>query len=397
MLNISGFMKLNAKKIMGILLGAGLGLGLGYLIGSIYKTPAPLHAEFIPRFSKLTLLGVALPLFTLALFMVIFLHELGHVIAGVSNGFKFLFVITGPLRIYRSEGGIKMGINRNASLAGGIASCLPQNTNELKKRMLVMVAGGPLVSLLVFAGFYLVADFFNLFANLDRSHSLWQFSYSLFVVMCSYGSGLIFLATIVPQKASGMYSDGGRMLNLLKGGPKAEADMAITTLYVSSASGIRPRDLNQQMVNLLFNAKTDSLYLVYGYLYKYYAALDSGNSLEAAKWLGQLLEKKDSLLPAVLPIVNLEQTWFEAWVNKNLEKATASYENVQKTTMIEAHTFLRAEAALLLASGKYEAAIEKAERALALLPKSVDQGLAMAENEWLQMLLKEARAQKIVA
>src|SRR5688572_12566823 len=67
-------------------------------------------------------------------------HEAGHVLAGLLVGFRFHFYIIGFLRIGRAESDrIRIGLNRQLSLLGGVASMLPMDTRDLRRRFFVMI------------------------------------------------------------------------------------------------------------------------------------------------------------------------------------------------------------------------------------------------------------------
>lgn len=84
-------------------------------------------------------------------FLSTFVHESGHVIAGLVNGWKFVFITVGPFKIYADEPGgkIKFGIEKNLLYWGGISATLPQdakkeNTDTFAK----VLIGGPAASLI---------------------------------------------------------------------------------------------------------------------------------------------------------------------------------------------------------------------------------------------------------
>ncbi|MGK7312516.1 MAG: hypothetical protein ACN0LA_09775 [Candidatus Longimicrobiales bacterium M2_2A_002] len=62
------------------------------------------------------------------------------------------------------------------------------------------------------------------------------------------GSLAIAVATLFPGRASGFLTDGARLLQLLRGGPEAEADAALVTLMAWSVAGVRPRDWDPDVV-----------------------------------------------------------------------------------------------------------------------------------------------------
>ncbi|NJL12951.1 MAG: hypothetical protein HC913_08115 [Microscillaceae bacterium] len=83
------------KTFVRVLFVLGMGLigGLmGYFLGK-YLLPASNQGPSLPLYYKLALI----PLFPLAIFLVIAAHELGHVMAGLAMRFQFSMLTIGPL------------------------------------------------------------------------------------------------------------------------------------------------------------------------------------------------------------------------------------------------------------------------------------------------------------
>ncbi|NDJ11314.1 MAG: hypothetical protein EBY17_08990 [Acidobacteriia bacterium] len=170
--------------------------GVGYGIGHILKgTP---HAQpslwMIPTFVVMVLLALAL-------------HEAGHVIAGLSAGFRFHLFVAGPLRIQRDGDRITFRLNRIASLWGGVAACTPQTFGpELAGKMLQFTAGGPMFSAL---GAIMLWPAFVLRNTSPNAAAC--------LLVLGFISGALCFATLMPMRLGGFVSDGGRILMLLRG------------------------------------------------------------------------------------------------------------------------------------------------------------------------------------
>jgi len=132
-------MKINKEtglKVVGILVMVGAGMLVGYSAARFFaqgQAAAPLPWE-----QKLAVV----PIFVVAIFIGLALHELGHVIAGLMVGFKFRMYIVGPLMIEREEGRLRFKWNRNLNLFGGMALCLPQDAWQLARRFIWFASGG---------------------------------------------------------------------------------------------------------------------------------------------------------------------------------------------------------------------------------------------------------------
>ena len=62
-------------------------------------------------------------------FMSTIIHELGHVVCGLINRWKFYMLVVGPFKLYREDNdlnkGIKFGIEKNPALWGGCGGTFP--------------------------------------------------------------------------------------------------------------------------------------------------------------------------------------------------------------------------------------------------------------------------------
>lgn len=85
----------------------------------------------------------------LALFLVLVIHEWGHLVAGITQGFRFQLFIVGLLGVKRAGNDIKVFFNKNMGYMGGIAATVPVTYSAKNKRKFAIVmASGPAASLL---------------------------------------------------------------------------------------------------------------------------------------------------------------------------------------------------------------------------------------------------------
>ena len=115
-------------------------MGIGYVIGNVAFTPVELGLSGIQK--PLFFIGLLLPLP-----LVLAIHEGGHLLGGKLAGFRFALFIVGPLMISRRKDGIKFSVNKSLGAYGGLAASFPTTTDNLRKGMTMLVAGGPLASL----------------------------------------------------------------------------------------------------------------------------------------------------------------------------------------------------------------------------------------------------------
>ena len=159
------------------------------------------------------------------MFVVLGVHELGHLVAGLSQGFELTQFVVGPLGIKKEEGKTKVYLNTNLGLAGGIAGTAPLTaspTNGDKMRRVVIA--GPMMSL-VFSAICLSLA--------------WQvgnypgFPLRFFLVASGIASLMIFLATTVPSKTGPFFTDRKRYQRMIFPGKAQDVEMATLQIWGS--------------------------------------------------------------------------------------------------------------------------------------------------------------------
>ena len=115
----------------------------------------------------------------------------------------------------------------------------------------------------------------------------------------------------------------------------------------------------------------------------YYAALDRGEIDRAGSHLSKALQAEDRLAKGFVEAIYLEAAYFYGALRKDLASAR-QFLLKGKHSLAEAHTQLRAEAAVLFAAGDINAAQAKAREAILMAERSFDRGSALAEKAWLE-------------
>ncbi len=171
----------------------------------------------------------------------ILLHEGGHLLGGRLASFHPRLLIAGPLRVEFRAGRGRFSWERSLALWGGLSACLPDalDLQNLQRRLLLMVAGGPAASLLASAlGWGLVVF---------THHPLLRFLGGCTGLL----NAVLALVTLMPISAGGFRSDGQRLLQLLRGGPSARRLTALHFLLALSEQ-TRPRDWPADMMSDCF-------------------------------------------------------------------------------------------------------------------------------------------------
>lgn len=362
------------KKLKSLLVGLALGALGG--VGGFWGANHGLAMSATVGWSSTQKLALLL-LLPVAWLIAVSLHELGHALAGRLQGFRLHWLIVGPLMWRRQlTGRLRFEWNRNLNTAGGLALSVPPDDVRLRERFRMFVLGGPLASL---AWGALAGGIYALLPNPVQS------TVPAVALALSGGiSVLLFVATILPFQAGGFASDGQRLLNLSRRGPKQELEICLLTATVRSMAAVRPRALSRaalESAHALDIEHPSKPYLDY-YLYLYH--LDTGDPRAAGQYLAQYRQQLAQLPPPLQASGWLEAAFFSAAYEHDAAAARA----YQAQAKINAHTPTdlppRVEAALARLAGDAERAHQEALVALQALPKNLEQGSAQLYQEWLQ-------------
>jgi hypothetical protein len=137
--------------IVGGLIG-GLIVGLAVWLGPLLIDSDLSENRLVQQLAKVEGSLTAWDLFALPVLILIVLatHEIGHLLGGLSQGMRFLLLIVGPFGWHASVSGTRFEWNTNLALMGGIAAAVPTKVGaDLRRQLLVLIAGGPAASLLL--------------------------------------------------------------------------------------------------------------------------------------------------------------------------------------------------------------------------------------------------------
>lgn len=170
---------------------------------------------------------------------VLLIHELGHVVMGLLQRFRFELLVVGLLGIKREEEKIKIYLNKNLGYYSGLGLTVPKDdsSNNLRKFANVLLAG-PIASI-VFA----VMCFFmvNYLAN----------PYGVIVFTAGLASFGIFLATTIPSRSGMFYTDRKRYQRLMTAGKDQEVELAMLTILGSYMKNHSYKDIKKEVFDVL--------------------------------------------------------------------------------------------------------------------------------------------------
>lgn len=363
-------------------------MALGGLVGVLaarygFKSVRAAHWNGWQLSSLLLLLPVAWLIAVLA-------HELGHVLMGRLRGFVFHWLAVGPLMWKREGGQVRFSWNKDLNTAGGMALCVPPDSHDLRRRFMAFALGGPLASV-VFAGLTLSIYFLSPPATSPVGRVL---SAALLFLPGAVSTLLAFV-TLLPMHTGGFYSDGARVLNLWRGGPAGQLEVALFSALVPSIAGTRPRDLPRPLLEAGAALPQELPFKLYLFHYLYLIALDQSQLEQAADYLAQYRARLGMMPAALQAGVWLESAFFAAAYQHDLPAAQAFQAQARLSSHIQPDVPARVAAALARAAGDAEQARTSAQLALLHLPKNLDQGSARLYAEWLTETVAWAQTQQV--
>ncbi len=373
-------MKKRIIKILFPLVMALIGGIFGYSMVYLFA-PAQEGQLATPLLFKL----MAFPCLLLAIFCVIAFHELGHVIAGLLAGFEFRLITVGPFMIEREVGKLRFKWNTNLNTAGGLALCLPKNSDNIIKKFMFFAAGGPLASLLLAVTAYLLT-----WVVIYDNQIFVSFTYHIFFSITAVFSLVVFLITMLPMKEGGFYTDGARILNLWRGGYQAKIEAVLLNVTSQLFAGTRPSQIDIVPIEQALEYPIEAPFKAYLHSFLYYHYLDIDLIDQGATQLSHYANYLEEIPSGYQAMVWLEKAYFEATYQDAPEVAKDFLKQAKIGAIIPKSLVLRVEAAIAKAEKNYGLALQKAQEALKELPKAMDKGTAIAEKEWLEGIVEDS-------
>ena len=198
--------------------------------------------------------------FLFSIFLAILLHELGHLVAGLAQGFSFEYFTVGFLGIKRDENRkVKFFFNKDLNNFGGVAATVPQKLEpDTLDKFAKTIIAGPISSILC----GLIAMIWLFFAAQPLTFILFSTSTMCFV---------IFLAVTLPSRTGMFYTDRKRYQRLRSKGLEKDIEWAFiqTSIIKSKNEPISQMD-PKELELLTQDAAPVFQYVGYYYLLDYY-------------------------------------------------------------------------------------------------------------------------------
>jgi peptidase M50-like protein len=304
-------------------------------------------------------------------------HEVGHLLAACTSGFKITGIKVGPFDFGRHArcGEPYCGDVLNFGVAVLEPCAADENDGVLRRRLLFLSLGGPIANLLFAA---------MLGAALSFLRPVFLTGYALRTGVAF--SVILAVAALLPDvNRRGVFSDGARLLMLLKNTEKAERWLSNIHCQMGLNRGRHPREWNEAQVARAAAVNDDSRDAFAARWLAYLWAAERQDITCATKYLEGALESLSYATPRLRDHLFLEAAVFQAWFRDNPSKALFWVYRIRskKLTRLEKQ---RLDIALLWAEGRLFDAWEKlADNYLPMLRDlPASPGRRMAEESALE-------------
>jgi hypothetical protein len=357
---------------------AALGAGLG-AVGVLLIAALGPDVSFEPRKLIATIDGADIALFAVWALLAVLLHELGHLAGGLYGGMRFLMFAAGPVRVVRTPAGLQLARHPLRSGLLGFVFMVPDPARPFAPQFRMLVAGGPAVSLLCAVAGAGVAV---------TSHGTAALHAGVFASL----SALVLAATAIPMRVGGFDTDGEQLRDLVRGGTRTELKSLLLALLGQSASGVRPRDLEQTLLSRAIeladaHAEADPAYGAFVHLIAAVRADDGGNMTARDRHFAAVAANARGLPAAVRAQLALELAYDAARGNR--VDVAREWLRQSRGGIVEPADRARTEAAMALAEGRIDDARTAIALARAGLVRACDVGFAQwARDELDRMALR---------
>ncbi|MGH3273244.1 MAG: site-2 protease family protein [Streptosporangiaceae bacterium] len=196
---------------------------------------------------------------------------------------------------------------------------------------------------------------------------------------------------LVPFRLGQSRTDGSRIGEWLRHPADGRVREANTALMTEASWGIRPRNWSPEWLAAVAGQADDPTVLAAGQYLAYVAARDAGRADHADWHLRAALAVTGKLSPALGGTVHAEAAYHAALVWRDPAWAREYLRRVPRLSQLSP-AIVRAQAAIALAAGNWDRAIEASERVLAAPDSAARPGMSVALKDWTAQIRAEAIA-----
>jgi hypothetical protein len=316
---------------------------------------------------------------------IVAIHEGGHVAGGLSVGFRFEKVRVGPFVLNKSPQGPKLTYQLASKLDGITVMRVPR-MSRVRRKYLVYSSAGAIANLL--AGLFVCL--FLMISTSSISAPAMRVPLELFA---AYSFLVAFLNLIPHLRRNGMFTDGGRLLSLIRSKPKTKRLLSRLALAAQIESGDRPRNLNQNWITNACAISDRSNDALQSFLFGYLSACDREIPERAAYYLERCLQRIELASPETKKMILMEAAIFQAWFRDDAAKAEVWFERSKAGPTLPPLNDIRLNICLNWARKRYAdvaADFEKVRVLIENLPASAAKTrLVEGWHEWKETIDKK--------
>jgi hypothetical protein len=285
-------------------------------------------------------LGVAVSALA-AFYLMLAIHELGHVAVGLCVGFRLRSYRVGPLLV---SGPFRLSLYRGpGAVVQGVAELIPIATDKLAWRGVAMVLGGPAANFLSAMVLFLLPVPTAVF--------------SACFIAFSVANGV---NDLLPFESRLGVSDGRRIGMLLRQRERGERWLALLRLAGEVNDGVLPESLSADFLAKAIAVRDASVDTATAHALAYWAAFHQDRDGEAGHLLETCLAFSGHATPVVREALMSDAAVFQARRRKRADLAEQWLAEIPETTP-RVWLRSRAEAAVLEAEGDIGGALKKLE------------------------------------
>jgi hypothetical protein len=276
-----------ANRKWSLAIGAALGLSVVLLSGR-YQFGDPL---------------LVLAFMAPAMYLLVLFHELGHVAAGLLVGFEFRRVLVGPCTFTHEPTGYRLRFHGGRWFGGGLTLMVPRSPDDLRQKFRLFVAGGPVVTLLLFVPAIL-------------------FPWGAVGGALLLTNLMLAASCLIPMETRGYYTDAKIVGILSREGPEADRLAAVLYVMTLDGRGVLPKDWPPEVIGKLA-APGGRAYRAGARVFLHIHARYTAPDAELANALEQVLSVANELSGSFRQAYFSEAAFFQAVTNRNVERARA--------------------------------------------------------------------------
>jgi hypothetical protein len=337
------------RWLLGLLIGFALG-GLLIALDRARGSAAPL----IPP--------QAFVLFVPALYIVVLVHELGHLIAAITVGFEPRTFMVGAFFWNKENGRWRFRLVLRNLFWGGFTGAIPRSDDDLLSRYTRFVLGGPTASLVLLIFTFLLSD-------------------GLFIQLLFWINLLLTISVCVPYVVACLPNDAKLILLLTRKGAAEGRTVALLYLVALDAEGMRPREWPRELIEKLDLTAKDNSRLPVAFRFLLSDAAEKEDAPRAAEILERALAINNKMLPDERRGFLAAASFYHGFHGKD---ASRSEEWLMRARSVKGGVFPKdwesgALAAIAFANGDHARSAELLARYITLLERQPTSGIVAAE------------------